>query len=113
MGDTFSVSGKPIFGKPVDAQARCVHYHSPLDIIAIRFKCCGQYYPCFSCHEETAGHPVQAWSQTERNERAVLCGSCGYEMTISEYLGHSTSCPQCNSAFNPGCKLHHHLYFEL
>ena len=42
-----------IKGKPVDKQTRCEHYQSELDIIAIKFKCCNDYYPCFSCHAET------------------------------------------------------------
>lgn len=43
-------------GRTTDDQTRCIHYHSAVDIIAIKFKCCNTYYPCFYCHEEEAGH---------------------------------------------------------
>lgn len=42
-----------VIGKPIDHQIRCIHYHTTNDIIAIKFKCCDQYYPCYSCHDET------------------------------------------------------------
>ena len=45
-----------VLGRPVDEQTRCVHYRTPLDVIAIKFWCCQAYYPCHLCHEETAGH---------------------------------------------------------
>ena len=50
-----------IKGKLVDDQTRCVHYQSELDIIAIKFKCCDTYYPCYSCHQEDADHLAQIW----------------------------------------------------
>ncbi|GIQ68268.1 hypothetical protein XYCOK13_10920 [Xylanibacillus composti] len=31
----------------IDEQTRCRHYHSELDRIAIRFKCCDQFYGCY------------------------------------------------------------------
>jgi uncharacterized CHY-type Zn-finger protein len=110
----FSISnGFRIFGKPVDAQTRCVHWHSELDIIAIKFKCCNKYFPCYSCHEETTDHPAQVWPANEFNQKAILCGVCGHELTISEYMSCNNTCPKCTSAFNPGCKNHYHLYFEM
>ncbi|NYF23235.1 putative CHY-type Zn-finger protein [Sporosarcina sp. JAI121] len=24
-----------------------------------------------------------------------------------------SACPECSAAFNPGCSLHRHLYFEI
>lgn len=100
-------------GKPVDDQTRCVHYNSPLDVIALKFKCCKDYYPCFQCHEETAGHPAEVWSKGEKNQRAVLCGVCQNELTIDQYLQSGNHCPFCQAAFNPGCSRHYHLYFEI
>jgi uncharacterized CHY-type Zn-finger protein len=102
-----------IKGALVDEQTRCIHYHSPLDIIAIRFKCCNEYYPCIHCHEEAAGHPVQRWPQSEWNRKAVLCGVCKTELGIQEYFDSNYQCPHCDSAFNPGCRNHNHLYFEV
>lgn len=102
-----------VMGKTVDEFTRCVHYHSPLDVIAIKFKCCHQYYPCYYCHEEEAGHEAQVWSKTEFREKAVLCGVCKNEMSIHEYLNSKNHCPYCDAAFNPGCSNHYHLYFEV
>jgi len=100
-------------GKLIDEQTRCVHYHSPLDVIAIKFKCCGEYYPCFECHEETAGHKSEVWKRNEFDTKAILCGICGNEMTIHEYLASNNQCPHCHSDFNPNCNKHYHLYFEI
>ncbi|MGN8026832.1 CHY zinc finger protein [Microbacterium sp. 22242] len=97
-------------GRVVDEQTRCVHYRTELDIVAIRFACCGEYYPCHLCHEETAGHAAQRWPGDARATKAVLCGACGAELSIAEYVA-TTSCPCCSAAFNPGCALHEHLYF--
>jgi uncharacterized CHY-type Zn-finger protein len=33
-------------------------------------------------------------------------------MSVYDYLACENRCPVCGSAFNPGCKAHHHLYFE-
>ncbi|WKZ60447.1 MAG: CHY zinc finger protein [Cyclobacteriaceae bacterium] len=107
-----AVKGIPVFGKPVDNQTRCVHWHSPLDIIAIKFNCCNQYYPCFSCHEETADHAATVWPKKEFDTKGILCGVCGHELTINEYMQCNNTCPKCTAPFNPGCKNHYHLYFE-
>jgi uncharacterized CHY-type Zn-finger protein len=98
-------------GPVVDEQTRCIHYRTALDIVAIRFACCREYYPCHLCHSETADHPAEQWPTSAHDERAVLCGVCRAELTIAEYLCTDT-CPSCRSAFNPGCALHHELYFQ-
>jgi uncharacterized CHY-type Zn-finger protein len=35
--------GPVVHGPTVDAQTRCVHYRTDLDIIALRFAFCGTY----------------------------------------------------------------------
>ncbi|WP_207896674.1 CHY zinc finger protein [Flaviaesturariibacter flavus] len=105
-------SDPEIKGFPVDGQTRCIHYHSERDIIAIRFKCCDEYYPCIHCHEEAAGHAVERWPESERNRKAILCGACKTELSIHEYFGCNYHCPHCGAAFNPGCRNHNHFYFE-
>lgn len=100
-------------GKVIDDQTRCVHYHEANDIIAIKFKCCGVYYPCYYCHNETADHQSTNWVKNEFDERAILCGICKEELTINEYLNSGNSCPKCESLFNPNCQLHYSLYFEI
>ncbi|PAD20056.1 CHY zinc finger protein [Terribacillus saccharophilus] len=100
-----------VHGKTVDGETRCEHYHSPLDVIAIKFACCNQFYPCHQCHEETVGHKVEVWPKDQFDEKAILCGVCKTTLSISQYM-HTDHCPDCKAAFNPGCQLHHHLYFE-
>jgi uncharacterized CHY-type Zn-finger protein len=34
-------------------------------------------------------------------------------LTIDEYLSCKSVCSRCHKAFNPGCNLHKHLYFEV
>ena len=99
-------------GKTIDDQTRCVHYHSPLDIIAIKFKCCNEYYPCYFCHAEEAGHDAVRWSIEEFREKAILCGNCKNELTIEEYFNSNYQCPHCKAQFNPKCSNHNHLYFQ-
>ena len=101
-----------VYGLSVDKMTRCVHYHSDVDIIAIRFYCCMAYYPCYQCHDELAGHPRQVWPKNKFNEKAVLCGSCHEQLTVEEYINCHSVCPYCSAKFNEGCHLHHHLYFE-
>ena len=100
-------------GIDIDARTGCAHYRSEFDIIAVKFNCCRIYYSCFYCHELEAGHPAQIWSQTQFDEKAVLCGACGTELTIHQYLNCQAVCPACRARFNPRCALHYHLYFEM
>jgi len=99
-------------GAVVDDETRCVHYHTPLDIVAMKFACCGEYYPCHLCHAESADHEATQWPVAERAERAVLCGACKTELTIADYLV-VDACPTCAAPFNEGCRLHTHLYFQV
>jgi uncharacterized CHY-type Zn-finger protein len=99
-------------GNPVDDQTRCKHYHSLLDIIAIKFKCCNEYFPCYQCHEEVTDHEAKVWKKDEWNTKAILCGTCKEELTINEYFQSNNHCPHCSAAFNPNCSKHYHLYFE-
>ena len=100
-------------GKLVDDQTRCEHYHSKQDIIAIKFKCCDTYYPCFECHQESTNHQPQVWSKDEFNILAILCGNCKQEISINNYMHSNHQCPNCNASFNPKCTNHYHLYFEI
>ena len=104
--------GENIYGLKIDGETRCVHWHTDLDIIAIKFKCCGRWFPCFACHAAVADHEAKTWAEDERNAKAVLCGKCGYQLGIAEYFECDSTCPGCGSRFNPGCANHYHLYFE-
>jgi uncharacterized CHY-type Zn-finger protein len=99
-------------GLEVDGQTRCAHYHSPVDIIAIKMKCCGDYYACKDCHLALADHEVVLWPRNEWGEKGILCGACGAELTINNYLASGYRCPMCRAEFNPECRRHYHFYFE-
>ncbi|REJ04440.1 hypothetical protein DY023_13370 [Microbacterium bovistercoris] len=98
-------------GAVVDAQTRCAHYRTSLDVVAMRFHCCGEWYPCVHCHDEAAGHPRTVWPAAQAGAVAALCGVCAHGMSVAEYRV-ATECPGCGAAFNPRCALHQSLYFE-
>ena len=102
-----------INGKVIDEQTRCIHYHSPKDIIAIKFKCCRKYYPCYTCHADDSDHLPLTWDANEQETKAILCGVCKYELSIRAYLNCNNQCPNCDSQFNPGCSNHYNLYFDI
>jgi uncharacterized CHY-type Zn-finger protein len=102
-----------VHGLDLDPQTRCAHWRSPLDIVALKMKCCGTYYACRDCHDALAGHQAQVWPTDEFDTPAILCGACGTELTITRYLACGHRCPACASPFNPGCHHHRHLYFEV
>jgi len=102
-----------VIGVGADSQTRCRHYRGPLDIIAIKFPCCGIYYCCYECHREAADHPAVAWKRSQFDEKAVLCGVCKKQWSIREYLNCGNVCPACGSGFNPGCAKHYPLYFQI
>jgi uncharacterized CHY-type Zn-finger protein len=99
-------------GIGLDAQTRCTHYNKPVDVIAIKMKCCGDYYACKDCHDALAGHAIEVWPKVEWDQLAVLCGICGLQLTTGEYLDCSNHCPGCGAMFNPGCRSPYHFYFE-
>ncbi|MER3431742.1 MAG: hypothetical protein C4324_12005 [Blastocatellia bacterium] len=107
------IHGEEVFGVSVDAQTRCAHWNSPVDVIALRFFCCRRWYPCYQCHLEVADHRAIPVPVALRDEpEAVLCGVCGHKMSVNEYFGCGAQCPTCKAKFNPGCANHYHLYFE-
>lgn len=104
----------PVLGPVVDNETRCVHYHLVLDVIAIKFKCCGRFYPCYKCHEECETHPVEKWPKAElATAQIILCGCCKLLLTFLEYLGHGDRCMSCGVNFNPGCSNHYDIYFDV
>ncbi len=106
-------TGRPdVYGQVIDDQTRCVHYGTAQDIVAIKFKCCGRYFPCHRCHDAEANHPARTWARDERDVPAILCGVCRREITIAQYMSVST-CPMCGAEFNERCALHYDLYFDV
>ena len=139
VDDRFPV---PLRGVAVDVETRCAHWDSDLDVVALRFECCGTFSPCHACHAETVDHDPEPWPRARFDEPAVLCGACGTTLSARTYLGgdsealrasdsegrcpsdtraspgdsrtkpHDDACPACGAAFNPGCRRHRDLYFE-
>lgn len=54
---------------------------------------------CFYCHELEAGHPARIWLKAQFDANAALCGACGAELTIREYLDCQAVCPACRARF--------------
>src|SRR3954463_4549387 len=107
------IHGIEVLGRGVDPETRCAHYHGESDVIAIQSRCCRRWFPCHLCHAEQSDHDLAVWPVPEFETRAVLCGRCGYQLTIREYLGCGAACPDCRQPFNPGCAGHYHFYFEV
>ena len=102
-----------VIGAMPENQLRCKHWHSELDIIALKMKCCNTFYSCIDCHSEATDHPPQQWERSEFDEKAVLCGSCNTLLTIDQYLTCGSTCPHCQAKFNPRCDNHYHYYFNM
>ena len=102
-----------VYGVSVTPLTQCAHWHSTLDIIAIRHACCLKYYACISCHKELENHEPAVWPLSKRDERAVICGQCKHELSVNEYMQSESRCTSCEAAFNPKCKGHWGLYFEM
>ncbi|MFJ7972708.1 CHY zinc finger protein [Psychrobacillus sp. NPDC096389] len=100
-----------VYGAVVDNETRCKHYHTEKDIIAIKFKCCDRYYPCYKCHEEDTDHKIDRWPKEQFDELAILCGKCQTELTVHQYMD-TASCPHCQATFNERCSAHYPIYFE-
>src|SRR4051794_944124 len=94
------IDGHTIYGDLVDEHTRCIHYHNETDIIAIKFRCCGRWYPCFECHAEAESHETEPWQETQFEEKAILCGACGHQLSVNEYFACNFACPSCSSPFN-------------
>jgi len=107
------VSSLQVRGTGLDSQTRCAHYHGPSDIVAIKMRCCRHYYACKDCHRELEDHSIEVWPAPEWGEKAILCGACRAEMSISDYLQCDYQCPNCGARFNPKCQQHHHYYFAV
>jgi uncharacterized CHY-type Zn-finger protein len=107
------IHGVEIHGVDVDPETRCAHYRTENDIVALKFKCCGRWFPCHRCHQELGQHETLVWPHQEFDALAVLCGGCGKQLSIREYLGGASSCPGCSRSFNPGCIEHAHYYFAV
>jgi len=110
VDDRFDV---PLRGVDVDAETRCAHYDTELDVVALRFPCCGVYYPCFRCHEAVTDHEPARVPRERFDEPTVLCGVCDTTLSAAAYLDCDDTCPACGASFNPGCRHHRDRYFAV
>ena len=114
MSSSPNTSSPPIVhGLSVTPLTQCAHWHSPLDIIAIKHFCCQKFYACISCHDAGEIHKSGVWPKGQRNKGAVLCGACKHILSVDEYMNSGSRCTRCGEGFNPGCKNHWDLYFEI
>lgn len=97
----------------MDGAGRCEHHRESHDVLAVRLPCCGRYYACHACHEALAGHPARPWPRERFGAAAVLCGLCRRELSVEGYLASPDACSHCGAAFNPRCRHHHPLYFQV
>ncbi|GAA1474313.1 CHY zinc finger protein [Corynebacterium aurimucosum] len=91
----------------IDAEGRCHHWHTLVDVIANKCHACGGWFACSLCHAELTEHD---FGPMPKDELCVMCGACGRTMTYAEYSAYK--CPACGHAFNPGCALHAGTYFS-
>lgn len=98
-------------GAVIDDWTRCAHHCTPLDVVALRLRCCGDWYPCARCHDEAVDHLRELWEPEAAQTHAALCGVCATTLSIAQYRS-TTTCPACGAAFNPACVRHHALYFR-
>ena len=101
-----------VHGVGLDPQARCAHYHSRLDIIAIKMRCCATYYACRECHDDLADHACEPLGRPKPGTRPPSCAAPVNQVSIRQYMDCADTCPACAAPFNPGCRSHYHLYFE-
>lgn len=107
-----TVHGIDVRGREVGPETRCAHYDTERDVIALRFPCCDDYFPCHECHDAVTSHDSEVWPPDSADAEAILCGCCGARLTIRTYLNCENRCPTCAAAFNPGCRNHAHYYFS-
>lgn len=103
------VGQTPVFGLPIDAHTRCVHWAGPVDVVALSHPCCRRFYPCAECHDAVADHERRTWP-AEGGDKVALCGGCGALMTATEYM-QAKECGSCGHGFNPRCARHRDRYF--
>ena len=113
---TFSeilIGDQRVQGLRLDSQSRCAHWHSELDIVALRMPGDEVFYACYECYEAIHHKLPPRWKKEDFDEaEAILCGNCGTVMNVRTYLNSNNQCPTCQAAFNPGCAKHYHFYFE-
>lgn len=101
-------------GIGIDERPGCAHWRSERDLIAIQFPCCGEFYACYECHNACTDHTPERWPKARwQDQGTILCRACHKTLSIADYMAADAVCPYCRAAWNPGCKNHWALYFEV
>lgn len=98
-----------VYGIGLDAEGRCEHYHTELDVVALRCGKCRKYYACYKCHDQLEDHAFVPADAGQDADTPVLCCSCNSKLTYIQYQ--QGKCAFCGHDFNPKCALHHDIYF--
>ncbi len=86
------------------------HYHSTLDIVALKcFESVSEVLP-LSSHDSLGEHSFRAYPLSVEAGQGPYLWRLSVEMTVRNIRGSSLS--QCHSAFNPACSKHYDIYFE-
>ena len=88
----------------MDFLNRCEHCTSHLNLLALCYRCCGQYYACVRCHDVLAGHEIVIRDKADYETQAVLYGVCRAEFGLEDDLAGDDRCPSCKTQFNPEIK---------
>lgn len=96
-----------VYGKKVDSQGRCIHYHQENDIAGLKCSECKKFYACYKCHNASEEH---IFAPSKKEEYCVICGNCGKQLNFREYS--SERCISCQASFNPKCHRHWSKYFK-
>ena len=84
---------RKIYGLLVDNESRCQHYHTELDIVALKCFDCLKYYACYQCHDSLEEHSFRAYPCHLKQDKVLICGVYQH-------------------AFNLACSKHYDIYFE-
>ncbi len=71
------------FGIDLDQEYRCLHYHTPLDIVGLKCAFCQTYYACYHCHDQLTDHAFVPTGHQETSP--VICGHCRKLLSLAEY----------------------------
>ena len=96
-----------IWGREIDSEGRCAHYHQNNDIVGLKCSTCQKYFACYQCHDELMDHSFKACDKTDY---PAICGKCRNIINFEDYK--EGSCIHCHAPFNPNCHRHWSIYFK-
>ncbi len=97
-----------IYGIGLDNDARCVHYHTSEDVVAM--KCAVGKNIMHVTSVMMNWNSIPSKPPTSIPKKPALCGHCRKLLSYRQYS--AGKCPFCSHLFNPKCSLHHNIYFS-